>query len=186
MDEQTILRHYARYYRPRNQAHLHWFRSQPTLEAAIEKAALSEDERGKRYSHQRRIKRDALQKAVRMLSLARADIARCKNFQELFDLVENTLVPIVGVGELYTYDVALRIGAKLGLLPARIYLHAGSRSGAKALGLAAGKRSLDMSEVPPFLREIPPHEVEDVLCIYKAELQSSTAENPGRLRRPCQ
>jgi hypothetical protein len=33
------------------------------------------------------------------------------------------------------YDTALRIGAKLKLFPTKVYLHAGTRLGARALGL---------------------------------------------------
>ena len=66
------------------------------------------------------------------------------------------------------YDTALRIGAKLGVAPVRVYLHTGTREGAKRLGIETkGVSALWPSELPEALRELEPYEVEDVLCIYK-------------------
>jgi hypothetical protein len=64
-------------------------------------------------------------------------VERARNFAELFEMIHTAVHPIPGLGELYVYDTALRIGAKLNLLPDKAYLHAGTRSGARALGLDA-------------------------------------------------
>ncbi len=50
----AIVRAYIGRIRPRAQAELDWFAHQPSLDSAIEKAALAVNSRGKRYSHQRR------------------------------------------------------------------------------------------------------------------------------------
>ena len=65
------------------------------------------------------------------------------------------------------YDTSLRVGAYLGLTPRFVYLHAGARAGAKALGLNAGTKKLAMSDLPHELQVLAPEEVEDFLCIYK-------------------
>jgi hypothetical protein len=75
--------------------------------------------------------------------------------------------PRAGLGELYFYDTALRIGAKLGVLPQAVYLHAGTRAGATTLGLIVDGSVLLKSELPELPQKLQPHEVEDVLCIYK-------------------
>src|SRR5215468_2342022 len=67
---------------------------------------------------------------------------------------------------MYVYDTALRIGAKLGVFPKEVYLHAGTRVGARKLGLDASKPTVKMSFLPTHLRTLRPHEVEDVLCIF--------------------
>jgi ABC-type arginine/histidine transport system permease subunit len=65
------------------------------------------------------------------------------------------------------YDTALRLGANLRLLPREVYLHAGTRRGARALGLDYRSESVSMRLLPAALRRLRPYEVEDVLCIYK-------------------
>jgi hypothetical protein len=57
--------------------------------------------------------------------------------RELHALIKRTIHSIGGLRELYTYDMALRIGAFLGLAPEFVYLHRGTRAGARALGLNA-------------------------------------------------
>ena len=78
---------------------------------------------------------------------------------------------VAGIGALYRYDTAFRIGAYRGLFPTRVYLHAGTRKGARALGLDYRKDALEMSEIPAALRTRKPYEIEDILCIYKTGLQ---------------
>ena len=73
------------------------------------------------------------------------------------------------------YDTALRIGAKLGLEPEVVYLHRGTRSGMKALGLDVGRPFIEVDELPQALRSLRPHEIEDCVCIYKSELGSRAA-----------
>jgi hypothetical protein len=70
------------------------------------------------------------------------------------------------------YDTAVRIGAYLGLEPDRVYLHAGTRRGARALGLGAGREWLEIRELPVQFRRLNGRRLEDILCIYKRELDS--------------
>jgi hypothetical protein len=58
-----IVRDYIRKIRPCPQVEIDWFARQPTLRAAITNAAMAINSRGKRYSHQRRLKRIALERA---------------------------------------------------------------------------------------------------------------------------
>jgi hypothetical protein len=86
--------------------------------------------RGKRYGHQRRLKRIGLERACDVLLRKAGAIERAPNFAELFALIGTALEPIPGSGELYVYDTALRIGSKLNRFPEKVYLHAGTRCGA--------------------------------------------------------
>jgi hypothetical protein len=95
------------------------------------------------------------------------ELKACKRFDELHALIERTIHSIVGLRELYTYDTALRIGAFLGLAPEFVYLHRGTRVGARALGLNAKLPYLTVDQLPVELRTLSPAEVEDFLCIYK-------------------
>jgi hypothetical protein len=68
------------------------------------------------------------------------------------------------------YDTAVRIGAKLDMSPDRVYLHAGTRAGARVLGLEWRADSVELSALPSAFRGLPGFEVEDILCIYKHDL----------------
>jgi hypothetical protein len=171
----TTVRHYISTYRRLKQAELDWFRRQPSLEAAIKVAAKAENEQGLRYSHQYRITRKAMQEAERILLENHDYLRKCKSFHELWQLISKILSTISGIGELYIYDTALRIGAYLNILPERVYLHAGTRTGAKAFGITSRRIEwLDVDELPAPLKELPPHEVEDILCIYKGDAKGDT------------
>jgi hypothetical protein len=65
--------------------------------------------------------------------------------------------------------MALRIGARFGLEPKRVYVHAGTRDG--ALGLDADRRTIEMAELPAPIRRLTAREAEDLLCIYKSRLR---------------
>jgi hypothetical protein len=94
-----------------------------------------------------------------------------KTFEELHRVILDKIADIHGMGELTVYDTAVRIGAKLSLEPAVVFLHAGTRIGAKALGLDASKKFIARKIFPPEFGPLSPAEIEDVLCIYKDRLR---------------
>src|SRR5262245_50635809 len=104
MSLKAIVRAYISQIRPRMRTELEWFGRQPSLSSAIEYAALAVDSRGKRYSHQRRLKKVNLERARQALLADSAAIERSDNFDDLFTRIEAILEPISGVGELYVYD----------------------------------------------------------------------------------
>lgn len=169
-----IIRHYLQHFQPLHDHELMWFRNQGSLEDVLRLAGQAQDDRGRRYSHQRRIKSDAIREATKRLTDAHDDLQGCSSFHELWSAVGLFLKPIQGIGELYIYDTALRIGAHLCLKPENVYLHAGTRTGARQLGLLSGrddsKEWLQSNELPAPLRSLSPSDVENLLCIYKSRL----------------
>jgi hypothetical protein len=149
--------------------YLRYYAMQRTLPDAITKAALAELPSGKRFSHQRRIPRAVLERAREVLLGLNYD--GVQTFDDLFQLVAAVLRPIRGVGELMVYDTVHRLGAFFQVRPVHVYLHAGVRTGAKALGLDTRKDKLAMSELPRAFQNLLPEQVEDCLCIFKAELK---------------
>jgi len=144
------------------------FREEPTVEAAVSRAGLAQRSNGKRlvrFNHQRRVPRQALELAREQLLAT--DLKSSGSFHELFLTVKTTIGGIPGIGELMVYDTALRIGARLGLEPERVYLHAGTRVGARRLGLDWRAKWIERKDLPKALRALPPWQVEDILCIYK-------------------
>jgi hypothetical protein len=169
----SIVRAYVGVIRPHARAELGWFARQATLEAAIRNAALALNSRGKRYSHQCRLKKIALKRALSVLLEEASAMKRARDFDGLFSLIDVALQPIPGLGELYVYDTALRIGSKLNLFPEKVYLHAGTRRGARALGLNARVQVVEIKDLPSEFQVLEPHEIEDVLCIFKDKFTSS-------------
>ncbi len=167
----VIVRSYIEKIRPRAQEELDWFRSQPSLYMAVKTAGLALNRKNKRYSHQRRIRKGVLSQAENILTSNLKAISQCANFDELFNLIDHLLRPVAGIGELYVYDTSLRIGAKLNLLPERIYLHAGTRDGAKALGFDGKSKFIELSDFSDEFHKLEPYEIEDVLCIFKDKLK---------------
>lgn len=137
-----------------------------TFEDLIGKASGAD---GKTSSHQRRIRPAVLTKMETKLRQHAGELRAAKNFHDLLEIIEKLAVK--GFGSLARYDCALRIGTWLGRMPDRVYLHAGTRKGAHALGLKPGGRSLRLSDCPVELHELRAFEIEDFLCVYKAYLR---------------
>jgi hypothetical protein len=174
-----ILEDYDRRHCHSEEREIAWFRKQRSLRSAIELAARATDERGRRYSHQYRIRRDSIAHATAALLAAEASIARAASFEAIHAIVARQLRQVSGTGELYIYDTAFRIGAHLGVFPTRVYLHAGTRDGARVLNLEYRKEALEVSEVPAALRHRQPHEIEDILCIYKDRFMNAGSHPVG-------
>lgn len=167
----AIVQDYIRRHRYKTVRELRYFRNLRSLGQAITEAGLARRPDGKRWSHQRRIPSAALETATARLRHAYVQSAR--SFADLIARVNTTVRPVRGISELYVYDTALRLGAHLRLLPDAVYLHAGTRRGAKALGLDYNSDSIPPSQLPAVLHRLRPHEVEDVLCIYKGWLRKA-------------
>ena len=144
--------------------------SLPTLEAAIHDAAFGLGQEGKRSRHQARIPQSVLKQSFTILRRSKNAIRRCRSFHELWTLIGRSTEDIQGLGELYVYDTARRIGVKRKLYPTSVYLHRGTRDGARALKLDYRKSYISSSDLPRELRRLSAAKAEDFLCIYKKSL----------------
>lgn len=160
-----VVSAYIRDHRDAGQDERRFYAMQSSLADAVEAAALSELPDGKRHPHQRRIPGRVLRQAATTLTNASFAVA---TFDELHEVVRTTIGPLRGIGELAVYDVAYRIGAHLGLEPDKVYLHAGTREGARALDL--GGATLWKDELPKAFHRLSVGEIEDCLCSYKDDL----------------
>ena len=180
---EQVVADYDERFRRNAQRELACFEKLPT-EEAVSRAGLAELPSGKRHSHQRRISRSALEESRRRLLDNLPLLRKAKSFDELHELIGRVIGPIHGIGELAVYDTALRIGARFRLEPSRVYLHAGTRDGAKALGLDWKCAAIEMHDLPHPLRRLTAREAEDVLCIYKDGLVDSARPcHPPKTRR---
>lgn len=164
----AIVRHYRENYSKDVQDEMSYFGDTGMdLAAAIARACASKNAEGKLCSHQWRVGHAVLAETVQPLLEQISAIRACTNFDELHDLVEQSILRIDRVGLLTVYDISQRIGWYLGLSPEHVYLHAGVRKGARALGLDATGRCLATSQFPIQLQRLSAAELEDVLCLYK-------------------
>jgi len=166
----ALVSRFRRDHAPGVRSESEYFRTLPSMDLAIHHVALAVDEHGRCYDHQFRIRCAARPRAKAILTASTTRLRTCTSFHELHTFLEALLLPVRGLGELYVYDASLRLGAHLGLAPTLVYLHAGTRLGARALGLGRGRTYLEMHELPLQLQGLSPDEVESFLCIYKAFL----------------
>jgi len=173
-----IVSDYVRVYRDDAREEMRGFASERSPSAAIRRAALCETQNGKRNAHQRRIPRVLLEQVeVRLQAISR-NLAKAADFAALHKLVDDAAEGIKGIGALTVYDIAHRIGAYFGKAPKHVYLHAGTRIGARALNIKGdliGPKTLPK----PFIR-LTPAEIEDCLCIYKDEMRGVRSHGAGR------
>jgi hypothetical protein len=169
MNFAAIVRDYTSRHRDRARRELRYYAIQSSLEDAIREATLSRLPSGKRHPHQRRIPLRVLQTAERRLQASSGKLRAAKSFAELHCLIERQIGKVRGIGDLAVYDIAHRIGAYLRHEPAAVYLHAGTREGARALNFSG--KTIDVRDLPAGLRKLSAAEIEDCLCIYKDALR---------------
>jgi hypothetical protein len=162
----------ARFPRSRRDTVVTFCMTAANLLDAISIAVSSKNAEGKHHNHQSKIKREVYGEWKRKLMTAfskrvdeRDSVCPFQDFDELHDFIADNIIP--GVGPLFVYDVATRIGAYLRIEPESVYMHAGAREGAKALGLPFRSKRILKHQLPVELRRLPPDEVEDFLCTYR-------------------
>lgn len=161
----AIVAAYLRRRRDRGDEMLDYCAHSPNLRIAKARAARCLLPDGRRHRHQRRIPIESLEAIDRRL--AAVDLTECRDFDALYAVVADVARHVMMIGPLTIYDIAQRIGRFLKIEPTQVYLHAGTRDGAHALGLGRGRDVLEMSELPAELQCLAAAQVEDLLCIYK-------------------
>ena len=164
-----IVDDYIQSYRPHDEEERKNWINRACLGDAVRAAALSTLLNGKRHPHQYRIPGEALQRARE--ALVEIDFSAFRSFEELHESIERSIKSpaIKGIGELTVYDIAHRIGMFLDIAPEFVYLHSGTRDGARALGLTGDKLQFD--QLPSAFQRLTPAEIENCLCIYKANIR---------------
>jgi hypothetical protein len=75
-----------------------------------------------------------------------------------------------GIGALTVYDISHRISAHFRKGPELVYLHAGTRVGARVFNIRGD--SFDPRVLPKAFSRLAPYEIEDCLCIYGSAQES--------------
>jgi hypothetical protein len=122
-----------------------------------------------------------LRKSARRLVSRAGALGAATSFNLLYGEVNRQIGSIRGIGPWVVYDTALRIGPFLGLEPEHVYLHRGTREGARQVTPKWRQLTLEVTDLPEAFRTLRPHEIEDCLCVYKAQ-HASSARAPLELR----
>lgn len=142
---------------------------------AVQRAVESRDAAGKHHNHQSKVDIKARRLFGRRIIARKLAVMRIvksgKGFDR-FDALHDLLDEIKphGIGPVTVYDVAVRVGAFLGVEPTSVYMHAGVRQGYDALfgkGAARGIARIPSALFPPPLCSMRADDVEDILCTYR-------------------
>jgi probable addiction module antidote protein len=174
MSLDDIVIEYRTKWRPAALAEMQWFAKRPSFEDAITAAGRAEGSDGKRFAHQRRIPAGVLRIAEQRLNANASALAASASFDELHAAVRDAIGSISGIGDLMIYDTSLRLGAWQRLTPRRVYLHAGTLKGARAIGVPPSQRTIPMNALPRALSRLTAWEAEDILCLYADRLAAQS------------
>jgi hypothetical protein len=178
-----IIDGYIHEYREDARAEIRFFQIQRKPSDAIRKAALCMLPSGKRHPHQRRIPRTLLEDVEGRLQGIGRKLSNAADFAALHRLVEQEIGGIKGIGALTVYDIAHRIGARFKKSPECVYLHAGTRTGARVFNIRGD--SFDPKILPNAFLRLAPSEIEDCLCIYKDKRRGGAHTRSARRKSGC-
>ena len=154
-------------------------------DTAVQRAVEARDADGKHHNHQSKVDITARRLfGRRIVNRAKRGHMPVDNFDEFHDYLHH--IRPYGIGPVTVYDVAVRIGAYLGIEPQSVYMHAGVRQGFKAMAEAMDRattegdavhyiqdprwRRADRIPIDAFqrpLNKMRADDVEDILCTYR-------------------
>jgi hypothetical protein len=156
---------------PLEHGYMEWLRDSASWREAVYRAVYSRMPNGKMHNHQSRVPTATLLAYGKMIRKSRARYS--DSFADLLRYCHATAIK--GIGPVTVYDVATRLAAYLQLEPEHVYLHAGVREGAEALGVnTRGRDWIDVAELPKPLRVLSPDEAEDFICVYRSLFDNVT------------
>ncbi len=165
-----LVKWYRREKAPQRKNALRHYAKQAKLADAIRAAAMAETADGIMDDHQRRVGHERCTEATECLLQRAREIGRVQTFDELHRLVCDATKGVRRFGALARYDTAVRIGAWRRLRPEKVYLHCGTRKGARELGLVSIGSVVEKDELPEELRVLGADDVENFLCICHGKL----------------
>jgi hypothetical protein len=157
--------------------HYQAFKLPKQLPKVIDNAAIGIDPDGLMNNHQHRIGYAICEEGARELAKYEVEIRKVKSFEEIFEITERVKDKIFGLGNLWSYDTALRIGFAKKVYPKEVYVQSGVKKGVRKImkGHLPSDRSLPLRMFPEALQKMKPYQLETFLCIY--------GKNPKRIKK---
>jgi len=163
-----ILKEYIEWKKENPDTWISYTVEQKDLLNAIQVAVHSKNKIGKMNRHQCRIKQICYKEFEENLIKRYNELEHVTDFDLLYQIT--WLSKPHGVGDLFCYDVAVRIGNFLNLQPEFVYLHAGTKVGLENLkGKKISVSKISKADLPePFKScQLTCHDIEVLLCVYK-------------------
>jgi hypothetical protein len=139
--------------------------------SAIEYAASGVSPHKKIHLHQRRIGVKRLRKSTAILKKHIPVIRKAKSFADLFVITETIRLYMKGLGDLWSYDTALRMAFNRGktFYPRAVYVQEGSMKSVKRIfsNILIKGRVLPMKLFPKEMRVLKPFEAENFLTVWE-------------------
>lgn len=164
-----VVGNYITNYRRGAADELKGFADEKHFGAVLARAGMAVDRNGYRFVHQYRRSASQLRRWTLALRARKRKLRVAATFDDLHETLSSASRSIRGIGPLTVYDTALRIGASLELKPDRVYLHSGTRKGARLFGFGK-RRWIKRSELPAEFSRLTDAEAEDCLCLYRLDL----------------
>lgn len=162
---------------------IEYCRRAPSFHVAVARAVEARDADGKHHNHQSKVDIGARRLFGKRIVTRRNAVRRLvakEDADKVFDLLHDLFDEIkpYGIGPVTVYDVAVRVGAFLGIEPTSVYMHAGVRQGMKTMVAAmpdwwehSGEPwradRVSVKVFPPPLNSMRADDVEDILCTYR-------------------
>ena len=139
-----------------------------TLENAVDEASKGLNPNSTINSHQHRVGRKRGEAAAIEMSKFILELRTCKSFEDIFQITERVKNDVFRLGDLWSYDTALRIGFALNFLPTMVYVQRGVVKGVeKALNEKMPRaRFISLTSLPKEIQRLKPYQAENFLCIW--------------------
>ena len=184
---EEIIDDYKKKCLPDVENEIEWFTEPTTLNDQIDRACSSMMSWNKKHMHQASIPPVSLLSCATAIKNVHKNLKQCNNFDELHGLIASTIANVNPrrIGRLTIYDIALRIGWNLKKCPDVVYLHAGTRIGAKVLIPKLTGYTLSIDRLPLAFQVLTPSQAEDVLCRYADDFADPRPFNAAESRGGC-
>ena len=141
-----------------------------SFHSAIEYAASGVTPHRKIHPHQRRIGVKLLRQSATLLKEYHSTIRKAKSFAHLFMITEAVKSQLKGLGDLWSYDTALRMSFNRGrsFYPQAVFMQRGNMKGIKKIfsKKPVKQRTLSVKIFPKEIRSLKPFEIENFLTVW--------------------
>jgi hypothetical protein len=148
---------------------MRFFKSLP-FHSAVEYAASGVTPHRKIHPHQRGIGVKQLRKSAALLKEYTSDIRKAKSFSNLFLITEAVKSELKGLGDLWSYDTALRMAFNRGrtFYPQAVFVQGGVMKAIKKIfsKKLVKQRTLPVKIFPREIRTLKPFEIENFLTLW--------------------
>jgi len=171
---EALLLYTKKGYRDELEQKLSFYKGLDNLERAVTLAVSGQipihghSDRTRLDNHQFRIRLEARDAILNVVPDIKRDLLGAGDFDSIFKVIERYKARVKWLGDLWSYDTALRITAFYGQRPQVVAMQSGVVDGAKKLmGVQRLRgRFLSADQFPALIGQtLKPHEIENFLCV---------------------